>query len=577
MSFRRRTYPEVLENLLTTLTGGIASESQPFPPPGASAAPYTFALQQPPAADVVSIWGSRDGEPHEFRKGTDYVLADDGRTITLPEKGAELPDPGTLVYVNYIPAAAQPELTDVQVGSVLRTLAETTALELGRIYALLETVYQSAFVDTASGDALDNVVALLGIARTRGGRPLGDVEFARADGETGELTIPAGTRIATADGKVQYATTETISMSTGQSSIRVGARDLEPNDPLSAGQLTLLPVPIAGIASVTNPAPTAIATQDETDEELRTRAKNFLHGSERATLGALEQAIRGVGITADIDEGTEPGRIAITPHVDSLPPDLLQRLEDSIELVRPAGVIVTVGTPQPPRRVDLEIVLATAKGMLAQDLRAAQRSVRKAIADYFERLPAKDAASINQLVGLALGVSGVQDVTLLSASWRSNGGPPTNVLDVTNGKLAIEGYPTVLGELHIADPNLPTTLNVTVSYPDAAAPADVPAIRGALTDALAAINSANQENGGLDLAYGQLLDALPLPTHVAEPVPIPAVPGLPTESDVAPYDVRFVLTLESGLSKILATHDDSYSLTPFERLALGGVNGGAHG
>ena len=35
MSFRRRTYPEVLENLLTTLTGGVASESQPFPPPGA--------------------------------------------------------------------------------------------------------------------------------------------------------------------------------------------------------------------------------------------------------------------------------------------------------------------------------------------------------------------------------------------------------------------------------------------------------------------------------------------------------------------------------------------------------------
>lgn len=577
MSFRRRTYPEVLENLLTTITGGIASESQPFPPPGATAPPYTVALQQPPAADVVSIWGSRDGKPHEFRKGTDYVLSEDGRTITLPEKGAELPDPGTLVYVNYVPAAVQPELTDVQVGSVLRTLAETTALELGRVYALLETVYQSAFVDTATGDALDNVVALLGIERTRGGRPAGDVEFARDDGESGELTIPAGTRVATADGKVQYATTETVSMSSGQSSIRVSARDLEPNDPLAAGQLTLLPVPLTGIASVTNPAPTAIATQDETDAELRTRAKNFLHGSERATLGALEQAVRGVGITADIDEATEPGHIAITPHVDSLPPDLLQRLKDSIELVRPAGVVVTVGTPQAPRRVDLEVLLTTAKSMLAQDLRAAQRAVRSAIADYFERLPAKDPASVNQLVGLALGISGVEDITLLSATWRDNGGAPADVLDLANGKLAIEGYPTVLGELHIADPNLPTTLNVTVSYPSEAAPADMQKIRSALADALATINAANEDNGGLDLLYGQLLDALPLPSHVAEPVPIPAVPGLPTESDVAPYDVRFVLTLESGLSKILAAHDDSYSLTPFERLALGGVDGAADG
>jgi hypothetical protein len=135
----------------------------------------------------------------------------------------------------------------------------------------------------------------------------------------------------------------------------------------------------------------------------------------------------------------------------------------------------------------------------------------------------------------------------------------------------------VLGELHIADPNLPTTLNVTVSYPSEAAPADTQAIRSALTDALTTINAANEDNGGLDLVYGQLLDALPLPSHVAEPVPIPAGPGLPTESDVAPYDVRFVLTLESGLSKILAAHDDSYALTPFERLALGGVDGAADG
>jgi hypothetical protein len=126
MSFRRRTYPEVLENLLTSITGGVASESQPFPPPGQTAAPYTLALQQPPAADVVSVWGARDGQPHEFRKGADYVLSEDGRTLVIPEKGAELPDPASLLYVNYVPAAAQPELTDLHVGSVVRTLAETT-------------------------------------------------------------------------------------------------------------------------------------------------------------------------------------------------------------------------------------------------------------------------------------------------------------------------------------------------------------------------------------------------------------------------------------------------------------------
>src|ERR1051325_7839551 len=43
--------------------------------------------------------------------------------------------------------------------------------------------------------------------------------------------------------------------------------------------------------SVTNPAPTTLTAQSETDEQLRTRARNFLHGSERATLGAIHHAI----------------------------------------------------------------------------------------------------------------------------------------------------------------------------------------------------------------------------------------------------------------------------------------------
>jgi hypothetical protein len=366
-------------------------------------------------------------------------------------------------------------------------------------------------------------------------------------------------------------------MSPGQSSIRVAVRDLEPNDPQPAGALSLLLVPIAGIDSVTNPAPTAIATQDETDVELRTRAKNFLHGSERATLGALEQAVHGVGISADIDESAEPGRITITPHVESLPPDLLQRLTESINLVRPAGVVVQIGTPQAPRKVDLSLRLTTSNGLLAQDLRAAQRSVKDGIADYFARLPAKEAASVNQLVGLALGVNGVEDVKLVSATWTTNGGPPESVLDVAAGQLDIAGYPAVLGELRIADPNLPTTLSVTVSYPAESAPADVPAIRSSLNEALSAINAANEENGGLSLVYGQLLEAVPLPNHPGQPIPIPAAGPLPTETDVAPYGVTFVLTLESGLSQILAAHDDAYSLTPFERLALGGVDGGSTG
>ena len=48
MTFRRRDFPEVLDNLLTEVVGGVAAEAQPFPPPGAlPGAPLEHALEQP--------------------------------------------------------------------------------------------------------------------------------------------------------------------------------------------------------------------------------------------------------------------------------------------------------------------------------------------------------------------------------------------------------------------------------------------------------------------------------------------------------------------------------------------------
>ncbi len=249
MSLRRREFPEVLENLLTAISRGVAAESHPFPPPGANGSSYRHDLQQPPVADVVSVYGSRDGQPHLFRKDVDYTLLDDTPRQTIEWKeGAQLPDPGTLIQVNYYPESAQPVLTDLYTGSVVRTLSESIALEIARLYAQLEVVYRSGFVDTATGSSLDNVVALLGIERVAGGRPAGEVEFTRSPGSRGIINIPAGARIITADGNVEYETTESVTLAEGQNTIRVVARDLEINDPLPADALTVLPVPIAGIA-----------------------------------------------------------------------------------------------------------------------------------------------------------------------------------------------------------------------------------------------------------------------------------------------------------------------------------------
>ncbi len=576
MSIRRRTYPEVLDNLLTSLTGGVAAEAHPFPPDGAKGPPYRHILQQPPARDIISLYGSRDGKPQSFRKNTDYKLLPDLQTIEWQE-GAQLPDLGTLLQVNYYGKTSQSVLTDIHTGSVARTLAETIALEVARLYAQLEVIYQSGFVDTATGRSLDNVVALLGVTRIEGGRPTGEIEFTRSPGSRGIVTIPSGTRVITVDGNVEYETTETVTLLEGQSIIRASARDLEANDPVAAGSLTVLPVPITGISSVTNPSPTSLSAQSETDEELRARAKSFLHGSERATLGAIRQAISRQGITADIEEvAGVPGRLEITPHAESLPPELQQRLLDAIHDSRPAGVVVTLKGVVAPKKVDLGIRLTTTQGLLQEDLRALQHSVRENIQDYFARLPAREAGSLNRIVGAAMSVPGVEDLRIVRATLAETG---QDVLDREGGLLAISGFPTVLGELQIADPSLPSIVSVTVSFPETEAPPDSAGIQAALTQALSYLGTRNASEETAEtfrtVSFGKLLRTIPLPNKPGESLDsydaaalAGAPPDLPNETSVSPYTVRFVITLESGLSRILSASTDAYILTPFERLSL---------
>lgn len=581
MSFRRRTFPEVLDNLLTTITKGVAAESHPFPPQATSllpTSPLQHNLQQPPVADVISVYGSRNGQPHLFRKDVDYQLVD--QQVLEWKPGADVPDPDTLVNINYYPAGAQPVLTDIQTGSVVRTLAETTALELARVYAQLEVVYESGFIDTAAGKALDNVVALLGIDRIRGGRAVGEVEFQRSPATPGTIEIPAGTRIITADGNLEYETTAAVTMGVGQTTIRVPVRDLEQNPRLEADQLTVLPIPIAGIARVTNPAPTAIATQDETDTELRARAKNFLHGSERATLGAIKQAIARQGLNnADVEE-VAPGRVEVTLHAEVLPPEQEQRLLRAIEDARPAGVKVLITGVQPPRKVNLQMQISTVEGLIEPNLRIAQRTVREKLTDYFDRLPAKQPASLNRLVGLVLSIPQVQDVRFLSATLNDT---HENVLDFTAGQLQIAGFATTLGNLQIANPALPTQLSVVVTHPAAQTAPDKTAIQSALTQTLTYLNTLNSselpptapetERAKRILTYGKLLHTLPLPNKTAASLEsydtTTPPPILPSETTITPYQVRFIFTQESGISQILTrSTDPTYSLTPIERISL---------
>ncbi|MEP6910025.1 MAG: hypothetical protein ABI896_06285 [Actinomycetota bacterium] len=61
--------------------------------------------------------------------------------------------------------AADTQLEDLTAGSVTRALAEILARELAEVYERLGEIYESAFVETATGESLELLVD--GLARRR--------------------------------------------------------------------------------------------------------------------------------------------------------------------------------------------------------------------------------------------------------------------------------------------------------------------------------------------------------------------------------------------------------------------------
>lgn len=89
------------------------------------------------------------------------------------------------------------EVTDVNVGAVLRQLVEALGLEISDLYTEISNVYEGTRIDTATGTDLENLGALLGIERKDGTKATANVTFIRKTPAPSDFTIPAATIVST--------------------------------------------------------------------------------------------------------------------------------------------------------------------------------------------------------------------------------------------------------------------------------------------------------------------------------------------------------------------------------------------
>src|SRR5262249_18289695 len=130
-----RPYLEIVDDLLTAIVGGVVNEPIPF---DLKSDRYRLAR---PALAIRSVTGTVEKKPFTFQQTVDYALSSGDNSVGWIA-GAAHPDDNTTFFVDYLVEGSSSPLSDVNVGSVTRTLAEAIGREMATVYEQINAAYR---------------------------------------------------------------------------------------------------------------------------------------------------------------------------------------------------------------------------------------------------------------------------------------------------------------------------------------------------------------------------------------------------------------------------------------------------
>ncbi|MGH9982273.1 MAG: baseplate J/gp47 family protein [Nitrososphaeraceae archaeon] len=177
--YNKKRYIEIVDDILQHITRGQTSEKHLF-----SNSSRIYKLESLPENKLVvgeiEVRGFLNGTPHTFSYDKDYKIRDstsvEWNISENNPRDISRPDEHSIFEVSYVFNNSS-GLTDVNTGSVLRTIVEGISKEIESLYDEMESVYKDGFIETSSGSSLDHVVSILGIKRKSPTRAYGYVTF----------------------------------------------------------------------------------------------------------------------------------------------------------------------------------------------------------------------------------------------------------------------------------------------------------------------------------------------------------------------------------------------------------------
>ncbi len=427
-------------------------------------------------------------------------------------------------------------LDDGTEGSALRTLVEAFGRELAVCYEQLERVYESGYLDTATGASLDKVVDLLGVVRLQAGWIEGEVVFSRATPAPFRIEIPVGTLVSGQDVPVFETQTDAV-LEVGQRLVRVPVRSLDPEGiSIDPERITVLNRPIPGVDTVDNPAVLAPRREPESDADLRARARSAIRGGLTATSSALRRSVLELGIVEVeiVEDPQRPGVVDVVLAEQGLAASLLAEVRRRVEQVRPAGVRVHVFEATTVwLRVEVRVRLEQAETPQARALLSAELDAL--VRDHVAGLRIGETVRWNKIRNLLAGHPRVAEVELLDEIWPVTpvdgiGQPLVDVIEQEDALLRLLGeidqpqgvfigteerarIPEAGMAITLLDPEPPVWVDVEATFdPDAG---DQATLATAVTSTLAALFPTAALAASISYTYEDLRAALEVPDLVA--------------------------------------------------------------
>lgn len=199
------------------------------------------------------------------------------------------------------------DLSDVADSSGVKGVLAATAREVDESFFQMENVQSLFSIDTATGDDLDERAKDIQpgtVVRINARSAVGTVVFSRP-GTAGTTPIPSGTRVKTGDGVVFVTSAAgTITPASpeqipghgvGRDSglVPVSAETPESTGNVVGNTIIKFENKPPGVDEVTNPSPTTLGLDKESDDAFRQRLKDFIAGLARCTPQALENGVLG--------------------------------------------------------------------------------------------------------------------------------------------------------------------------------------------------------------------------------------------------------------------------------------------